>query len=99
MCPEFVRLLRGLVVLRTIALSSAFFVLVAVPSAWAQTTELSGVVQDSSHTPFPNATITAMSEDTAVTWTTNSNHEGYFDFPFLKPGSYAITVEAAGFRT
>jgi Carboxypeptidase regulatory-like domain len=76
---------RGLAALRSATLSSVLVALVAVPSARAQTSELSGVVQDSSHAPFPNATITATSEDNAIKWTTKSNHEGYYTLPFLKP--------------
>jgi hypothetical protein len=57
------------------------------------------VVKDSSQGAFPSAKITTTSEETAINETTLSNLQGYYNFAFLRPGSYAIKVEAAGFRT
>jgi hypothetical protein len=74
-------------------------VLVCAPSARTQTAELSGAVKDSSQAAFPNARITATNEETAIKRTTLSNLQGYYDFAFLRPGSYTIKVEAEGFRT
>ena len=90
---------RGLAALGPVALSWLLCTFVAVQSAGAQTSELSGIVLDASHAAFPNATITATSEDTGVASTTTSNHQGYFTFPFLRPGPYVIKVEAQGFQT
>jgi hypothetical protein len=65
----------------------------------AQTAELSGMVRDSSQAAFPNATITATNDDTALKQTAVSNLQGYYNLAFLRPGSYTINVEAKGFRT
>lgn len=73
--------------------------LACAPSARTQTAQLSGAVKDSSQAAIPNAKITTTSEETAINEITLSNLQGYYNFAFLRPGSYAIKVEAAGFRT
>src|SRR4029077_2664480 len=60
---------------------------------------LSGAVRDSSQAVFPKAAITATDAQTEIKQRTLSNSQGYYIFPFLRPGSYTILVEAIGFRT
>jgi len=69
------------------------------PTLEAQTARLSGAVRDLSQAAFPNAAITAANEQTEIEQSTLSNIQGYYSFPFLRPGSYTIRVEAVGFRT
>ena len=88
----------GVILPRSSLLVIGLLVLVCAPSARTQT-ELSGAVKDSSQAAFPNASITATNEETAIKRTTLSNLQGYYDLAFLTPGSYTINVEAEGFRT
>jgi hypothetical protein len=56
-------------------------------------------LQDSSQAAFPKATITATNDETAIKQTAVSNLQGYYNFAFVRPGSYTITVDAPGFST
>jgi hypothetical protein len=55
-------------------------------------------VQDSSSAVVPNATVTVRSETTNFVRQANTNPEGDYVVPDLDPGTYSITVEAAGFK-
>ncbi len=59
---------------------------------------MTGRVLDQNKAAVANAVVTARNPRTneAVAVTTNS--EGVYNMPFLQPGSYNITVEAAGFK-
>jgi Carboxypeptidase regulatory-like domain len=46
----------------------------------------------------PNASVTATEPTKNVTVTTKTNDQGDFVFPGLQPGTYNITIEAAGFK-
>ncbi len=65
----------------------------------AQTAGLSGAVRDASQAVIPNVAITATDTQTEIKQWTLSNTQGYYIFPFLRPGSYTIVVEVTGFRT
>ena len=68
--------------------------------AFAQTrgARLEGTVQDPTGAVVPNATISALNLNTQVKAEEKSNAEGGFVFPALQPGTYSLTVDAAGFR-
>src|SRR5215510_3046464 len=59
---------------------------------------ITGRVLDQNKAAVASATVTVRNPKTneAVSVTTNS--EGVYNIPFLQPGSYNITVEAAGFK-
>src|SRR5215831_13315270 len=71
----------------------------AAAPIFAQNAEISGRVSDPSNLPVPNARLTAQRAATGVTRTVASNQQGEFSLPALLPGSYDISVEAAGFKT
>ncbi|HMF78196.1 MAG TPA: carboxypeptidase regulatory-like domain-containing protein [Bryobacteraceae bacterium] len=56
------------------------------------------MVQDSTGSVIPNASITAVSEKTQSTATSTSDNSGHFVMATLRPGIYNLSVEAAGFR-
>jgi hypothetical protein len=58
---------------------------------------IQGVVQDPSGAVVPNATVRLLSNSTQITSETKSSSAGNYKFLSLAPGSYQITVEAAGF--
>src|SRR6185369_9020664 len=76
------------------------FLLLVAACAFAQTEigRVSGVVRDPSGAIVPNATVTATSvgKQTAQSVTTNSS--GAYQFLSLQPGTYEISVDAAGFQ-
>jgi hypothetical protein len=55
-----------------------------------------GTVTDSSGAVVPGATIRIRQPETDAVRTATSGSAGEYRFPFLKPGNYEITAEAAG---
>jgi hypothetical protein len=58
-----------------------------------------GTVKDSSGAVVPSATIRIRQPETNAGSATVSGDAGQYRFPFLKPGNYEITAEAAGLST
>jgi len=58
---------------------------------------ISGVVYDPSNRVIANAEVLAVNEATQASRSVNTTAEGVFRFPLLPPGSYTVTVTAAGF--
>jgi hypothetical protein len=69
-------------------------------SVWltAQTVSLSGTVRDSSQAPVPKVIVKLREEQSGILRNAETSTAGTYAFPYLKPGSYEITVEAAGFN-
>jgi hypothetical protein len=57
-----------------------------------------GQVLDSSKGALPGATVTLTNISTNETATAVTNAEGGYSVPFLRPGSYTMTVELPGFQ-
>src|SRR5215813_2723691 len=57
-----------------------------------------GQVTDPQGAVIPNATVTAMRESTKQSYTAQTSSGGNFSIPYLLPGTYTISVEAAGFK-
>ena len=68
-------------------------------SALGQTAELGGTVSDSSGAVVVRARVILHNPERESVQAVLSNETGRYDFPFLAPGFYRVTVEAAGFRT
>ncbi len=62
------------------------------------TAELVGTVTDSSGGVIPEATISVTNTQTGVTLRATTNQSGYYDVPFLPPGTYSIRYEQTGFQ-
>jgi len=74
-------------------------VLVTPAAAWAQgetTSAILGQVTDSTNAAVPGATVTIIDRDTRLKRSAKTDDVGRFNFPQLKPGTYAIRVEAQG---
>jgi hypothetical protein len=71
------------------------------PMSFAQqlTGTLSATVSDSAGAVVPNAKITMKNNASGDIRTTVSNGSGYFSITAVQPGSYSVTIEAAGFKT
>jgi len=59
---------------------------------------ISGVAKDSQGGAIQGAAITAGDAALGVSQTTKSADDGAFVFPQLPPGTYTLTIEAAGFK-
>jgi len=59
---------------------------------------LSGTVTDSAGAVVPSAKVTMKNESSGDIRNTVSNSSGYFSITAVQPGSYSVTIEAAGFK-
>lgn len=78
------------------------FVLMASPqtaSGQAEQGTITGTVRDSSGAVIPGAKVAAREVSTHTVSATVSNGDGYYTIPYLAPGTYDVTAEAAGFST
>lgn len=79
----------------------AALALVAVVALQAQDPRgfIRGTVADSSGAVVPAATVRAVSEETGVAASTQTNESGLYNIPYLIPGFYRLTVEQTGFKS
>src|SRR5262247_496544 len=70
------------------------------PFALAQqeTATITGEVRDANGSVVSKATITVTNVETNVSIKSETNDQGVYTVPSLKPGQYSITVEKAGFK-
>ena len=66
--------------------------------AGAQTGRITGRVSDPSGAPIPNAVVKAVQTSTNLERNTTTSPDGYYTFPSLSPGTYAVTVQSSGFK-
>lgn len=95
-CARRVRNLVGLSVLAVGVLAA-----LAPASAIAQTTgtaTLVGRVTDSTGSAVPAAKVTVVNTETSFRSETTTSLEGNYYLPYLSPGTYRFTLEAAGFK-
>src|SRR6202047_3649176 len=62
------------------------------------TSAIVGQVSDASGATVPGATVTITNNETGLKRRGTTDGSGRFNFPQLKPGTYSIKVEAAGFE-
>src|ERR1700685_1966197 len=67
--------------------------------AFCQNAELSGLIQDPSHSGVSGAEVTIRNEQTGGRRNTSSNASGFYSLPALGPGLYRISIRAIGFET
>lgn len=85
---------------RLLALLALFAALLPVGTLQAQnvTATLTGTVSDASGAVVPNATVIVKNEQSGDTRRTVSNSDGFFTVTALQPSSYAVSVQAQGFK-
>jgi hypothetical protein len=66
--------------------------------AQTSTSQISGVVRDSSGAVIPGATVTLTNEATGVVQKQSTTESGVYAFPAIPVGAYTIKAEATGFR-
>src|SRR5688500_14388820 len=84
---------RGWLCLVLLVLTGAYAV---IGTAQTSTSRLDGTVTDPAGAVVPGAKITAANNNTQAKSETTTSGSGSFVFPSLLPGSYTMTVEAAG---
>ena len=79
----------------------AIAILSALAPAFAQSTgtaTLVGTVTYSSGLVIPGAKVAVVNTETAFRSEIVTSNEGGYYVPYLRPGTYQITIEAAGFK-
>src|ERR1700741_5354059 len=77
---------------------SLHFLLPEVTFSQGETTSaIIGQVRDASGAAVPSATVTVLNKETGLKRIAKTDESGRFNFPQLKPGTYAVKVEAQGF--
>jgi hypothetical protein len=80
------------------SLFSGVAVLLGSSHAFAQTSQVSGQVLDTSHAVVTAADLTLTRVETGDTRQEHSTNEGYYSFPLLLPGHYNLKVEKPGYE-
>src|SRR5207249_8567339 len=70
----------------------------ALLDAQSFTGAMIGVITDPSGAAVPNAKVTAAEASSNLVSQTISDVHGVYSFPALRPGTYRVEAEAAGFR-
>src|SRR6266545_3521389 len=85
-----------------LSMSILLFGLLALCSPFAlaqqETATITGEVRDANGSVVSKATITVTNVQTNVSIRSETNDQGLYTVPSLKPGPYSITVEKAGFK-
>ena len=82
-------------ILRRLAVS--FLLLYGTALAQTSTTSLQGTVTDPTGAAVANATVELVNVDSKTQRDANTDAQGEYRFQFLPPGTYTLTVGAAGF--
>ena len=93
--PGFVRLVVRAAL--TLILSSLLFVPCALLGQASYQAQIRGVVTDPTGAVLPNATVTITDVGTNVSQTARTDHSGTYILRALRPSTYTVKVQAAGF--
>ncbi len=80
-----------------IGVMTSYLLLASFALAQTSTTSLQGTVTDPSGGAVANATVSLLNLDSKVQRDATSDSQGGYRFQFLPPGTYTLTVSAAGF--
>ncbi len=75
-----------------------FFITLAAFGQASYTAQVRGVIKDASGAMVTQATITITNDGTGISTTAHSDDHGMYILTGLRPASYTIRAEAAGFR-
>ena len=59
---------------------------------------ITGELVDAQHSAIPNGTVTLSEQEQKFTLTAKTDEAGRFVFTQIPPGTYTLSVEAAGFK-
>ena len=66
-------------------------------SAQQETATITGIVRDASGAVVPKATVTVTNVQTNISVKTETDGEGAYVIPSLRPGEYSVAAESSGF--
>ena len=78
-------------------LTACVLTIAAIPAAAQYRASLQGTVTDPQGNVIPDATVTLTSKETSVSKTVTTSGSGVYAITGLAPGTYALTVDKAGF--
>src|SRR5690242_14208270 len=81
----------------SIMLKTVFGILFMSAALWAQTSQINGVINDSTGSVIPGAAIKVTQTATGVVRTTTSGTDGSYVIPSLPTGPYLVEVTKEGF--
>jgi hypothetical protein len=84
---------------KVFAFAGALSFFLFASNALAQSSQISGIVNDASGALIPGVSVTATNRQTGVVTTVISNETGAYTFASLPPGTYKVTAELSGFQT
>jgi hypothetical protein len=76
---------------------SGFMLLTSTASAQSYRARIEGIVTDQTEAVIANATVTLLNVNTGVKVVRQTSDTGLYLFDLVDPGTYTVTVEAAGF--
>src|ERR1700693_2448500 len=80
-----------------IIVRTVFGVLLTCAAVWAQTSQISGIIRDSSGLTIPGAAIKLTQTATGAVRNATSSLDGSYVFPNLPVGPYVVEVTKDGF--
>ena len=90
--------LNRVVLEKALAVLAVFALLASFSYAQQLTGTLSGTTYDSTGAAVPNAKVVMKNSASGDVRSTVSNGAGYFSITAIQPGTYTVTVSAAGFK-
>jgi outer membrane receptor protein involved in Fe transport len=84
--------------MQMLILASILLLTAVAAMAQATTGTLKGAVTDANSAAVAGATVTIKNDATGAVVTSNTSGDGAFEASNLLPGTYTVTVEAAGFK-
>ena len=93
-----VRIMGRVAVLSLLLTSTHFFCPPASRAQGETTSAIVGQVTDPAGSAIPGAAVTLTNHETGLERRATADTDGRFNFPQLKPGTYAVRVEAPGFE-
>ena len=85
--------------LRAASPATFFLALLIASNALAQTGQINGLITDNTGAIVPGVTVKAVEATTGLSRDTVTGVDGRYVFTALRPTTYDITAEIAGFRT
>src|SRR5688500_16125994 len=82
---------------RFVLLTLSLLLISNITQAAETTASIIGTVYDDKNAEIPGVTVTAVNAATNFTRVTTTESSGFYRVALLPPGTYAITVELAGF--
>ncbi len=96
--PKLIGGYWGFSITLLVLLVSTFASCIPVMAQGETTSAIVGSVTDPAGAAIPDATVTAANIEDGLTRSVKTDESGRFSFPQLKPGTYSVKAEAAGFE-